>query len=692
MKRLPLSLLILLVLHLSAFEILAQRQRLVIPPRSFSLPKNGDSYDAKAYCLDRHLIISEPSDFTEVLAGDEKVVTVGNRPPMTLKQAIDQKLITVKGAGVRNRRSYSRIDGTQLKFINTSPDNEPITINFSRAVAMGEKGSSPVNPLWLTPIKESQSLADFRRVQDEVWRAGIDESRLEALGFYGSGTIVRNSSSTRNAVQAFQKKLNLSRQDGILDEPTRLALIRAEQQEIAAFERQGFRVARTDTSVPSVVDNIRAFERFTGLPSSGKLTDALRVKLDKFAIEYGPFVRQALRVDDSDALPSEPSIMRDNPNVITFQRGAFVTAENGEESLTAVLFKTNNGVELFLIENGGFTEKETGEKAIVAFDNISRFFARIKIDSKTLAVRSGIYKPGEKVSLQLGSKTVSLSESDMEKFISGESNNAEIESTLGTLLTDNAVKPTLIIFRSPFEQGRGGGGAGNGGLLAQFGYKQYDPLKLFLAFKRNNKFNVLLASDMDRALSNLGREPKLIAGSQIGLYVDDELKYSTRIIDPIKRDLERAEIKVLKAGDNPDSQTRIFLFAGHRDEPFQQLVLRLADEGRFRDGIIALAVCGSGNCDAQFNSLLISRSGAKAVIFYNQEIKAQVVQDVILKFSELLMKEGAPNGNYQELWQRSVDEVERTATPNERNEVKKLRDIIIQISAVRLKSSLSNAE
>ncbi|HEX8175554.1 MAG TPA: peptidoglycan-binding domain-containing protein [Pyrinomonadaceae bacterium] len=690
MKRLFLSLFILLALHLSAFEVLAQqRQRLAIPPQSFSLPKNGSSYDAKAYCLDRHLVISDPTDFTEVLAGDARVVTVGNRPPMTLKQAIDQGLITVKGAGVRNSRSYSNIDGTQLKF--TSETDEPVTINFRQTLAMGEQGSSPVNPLLLAPVRATQTDEAFRKIQDAVWFSGIDESRLEAMGFYGSGTIVRTPVATRNAVRAFQRKLNLPQQNGMLDEPTRAALERVELQEIAAFERQGLIVDRTDTEVPSVVDNIRAFERFLGLPESGKLTDELRAKLDKFAIDYGALVRQAMRVDALRALPAEQSIMRDNPDLITFQRASLIIS--GQRfSLTALLFKRGNEVEYWLMQNGGLYSREVGNEAIVGFDRISARFAAVDLGTGRFGVRSGIYKPGGRVSLQLGSKRISLTEAEMEKFISGELKNPEIDAAIEKMAGSSTSKPTLIVYRSPFEQGRGVGGAGGGSPLAQFGYRQHDPLKLYLALKRKDRFNVLLASDLDRAVSNLVRQPKLSAGSQIGLYVDDQFKYSTDIIEPIRRDLERAEIKVLKAGDDPSSQTRIFLFAGHRDEAYQQLVLRLADEGRFRGGIVALAVCGSGNCDAQFNSLLIGRSGARAVIFYNQEIKAQAVQDVILKFTELLMNEGAPNGNYHELWQRSVSEVERTATPNQRNEIRKLRDIIIQLSAVRRESLWQNAE
>lgn len=695
MKRLHLSLLFLLVLHLTASEVSAQVQRLAIPPQSFSLTRDGASYDAKAYCLDRHLLISEPTDFRAVLAGDVKAVRVGNRL-LTLKEAIDQNLITVKGAGVSNRPDYSKIDGTQLKFI--SKTNEPITINFTRTVAMGEQGSSPVNPALLTPVRKSQSLADFRKVQDEVWWSGVEESRLEALGFFGSGGVVRNPFNTRNAVQAFQRKFNLRQQNGVLDDATRVELERVERREITIFERNGFPAARSDTDVPSVADNIRAFEEFIGRPPTGKLTDELRVELDKFVIGYGPLLRQAKLVNATAALPSDPSVMKDNPDVITFQKASYYfTGEPARQNLTALMLRTTKGIEFWRMVNGGLQSRATGEEAIVEFDKTSRFIAGVSIDSKTLTVRSGIYKSGGKVSLQLGPKVIQLSQPDMEKFLSGELKHPEIDAALGRLIADDAARPRVIVYRSAFTQGRGG--AGNGGsLLTQLDYKQHDPHQLALAFdhydeRYGDKFDVVVASDNERGIANLKAWPKHSAGSEIGIVIDDQFKQSTRIIDRrMEKVLEDKGIKILKVDGDPAAQTRIFLFAGHRDEAFQQLVFRLADEGWFRGGVIALAVCGGGSCNAQFNSLLISRSGARGVISYNQPIKAQAVQDVILKFTESLVKFGAPNANYQQLWRRAVDAVVDEATPNERNEVRKLRDIIIQVSTVRRKSSSSSGD
>jgi hypothetical protein len=702
MKRLFLSLLFLSVLHLAPFPVLAQLQRLAIPPQSFSLTTKGNSHNAKAYCLDRHLIISEPADFKAVLAGDTNAVSVGDRPSMTLREAIAQNLIIVKGAGVRNRRDYSEIDGTQLKFISNT--DEPITIDFTQIVAMGEQNSSPVDPILLKSVRKSQSLLDFKTVQDEIWSKGIDESRLEALGFYDSVNVVRNKITTENAVKAFQIKYGLSPANGILDPDTIAALARIEQQEIQAFERLGFRRVRFDTNVRSLSDNVRALEEFLGLtsekePATGKFTDNLRTALNQFARDYKTHINQALFVDDPNFLQPNESALKLAPYVTTFQKGYFVTRDlydSGKSNpllMTGVLLETPKGIEFWQIDNKGFVKRSIGEKAFSDFDGFSRFIVSVKSSVNTLMVYSGIYKSNSKVSLQLGETKIELSPSDMEKFVAGESKHPEIDAVIEKLPADKSAKLKLMVFRSSFSQGRGAGAGKGNSLLKRFGYDQHDPLKLALAFERHyrGKVEVFVASDRELGFYNMKGIPKLEKASQIGLYVDGNFKYSTDTIEPIRKDVETAGIKVLKVGDALASETRIFIFAGHNDEAYQKLVLRLAEEGHFRNGVIILAVCGTG-CEANFNSLLISKSNARAIIFYNQEINAQAVQDVLLKFAELLSCECAPDSNYQELWRKSVDKVEKTALPNLRDEVIKLRSILIQVSSVWSKSLSSNAE
>lgn len=697
MKRLFLSLLFLLVLHLAAFQVLAQLQRLAIPPQSFSLTKKGASHDAKAYCLDRHLIISEPTEFRAVLTENINAVRVGSEE-MTLRDAIAQNLVIVKGAGVRNRRIYSDIDGTQLKFISNT--DKPITITFTQPVAMGEQNFSLVDPTLLKSVRKSQSLLDFKTVQDEIWRSGIDESRLEALGFYGSGVVVRNKATTTNAVLDFKSEQGLALTGTLLDTATKDALERAEQKEISALEQLGFRAIRSDTDVLSVSDNIRVFEEIFGLPSTGKLSKVRREMLK----EYEPSLKQARYVSLSRLTPTElvaqNSTQNSAPNIITFLKSG------SDLERTHILVGISKRIEFWTIVRGQLFERQSGEAAIKALDQKSNTLAWLMSDKETSLVYASIYKPDGKVLMRIGRDEIVLSRSDMERFISGELSPPGIDTAIKKMFADKPARTKLLIFRSPFSQGQGGD-AGNGeSPLKHFGYEQHDSLELYLAFDRHygkrEKVDVFLVSDITRGIKNLQGLTKLSESSQIALYIDDAFKKSAETINPIRKDLEKkgnkptVPINVLKVGDDSASRARISIFAGHRDEGYQQLILRMAEKGQFRDGIIVLAACGGGNCEAEFNSLLISKSGARAVIFYNQEIIGQAVQDVLLKFAELLNCECAPDGNYQELWRKSVDEVEEEAKKKEsiiyQNEIKKLRNFLIQVSSVGSKSSSPNTE
>jgi hypothetical protein len=689
MKRLHFFLLAFTIFYVAVPNISGQSQRLAIPATSFSLPKRGTHSDVRAYCLDRHLRIGTPVDFTEVLAGDARVVHVGNRPLMTLREAIDGQFLKVRGAGLRDP-NYSEVNGTQIRFLSTT--DEPISINFTRTVALGENGSNQVEPNTLAAIRTFTSEEDFRTVQDQVWLKEIDETRLEALGFYGPGKTSRTRLATRNAVLAFQKEHGLPR-TGILNPVTKRALAEAERKQIDGFEQLGFTASLDGTAVAHVSDNIRAFETFLdrATPPTGKLSDTLRLKLDNFRRDLGPAVSQALAAHSSRALPSDTTLLTNNSDIVTFERDNFVDRNGNPLDLTNVLVKTPQTIELLGIENGVLTRRASGEKALIELDSYLQASARIPMDSRTVTVRSGIYKPGGTIPLRIGDIKIELSPEEMQRFISG-TRNSKIDAAIDRLTSSRSTKPRVLVFRSPFSQGRSENIQGVP-VLSLYGYKEQEALALARAIDRDygQKVDVFVGSDRTVAGANLRNIPKLNQGSQIGIYIDENFKYSTRIVEPIRKDLRDSQIQILEVGNGPAPDTRIYVFAGHRDVAYQQLILRLADEGHFRDGIIVQAVCG-GTCDGAFNSLLISKSGARAVISHEPDINAQAVQDVLVKFAELMSKEGAPNGNYQDLWLKSVDEVERSADPALREDVRKLRRIVKQVSLSRYLGSLSNSE
>jgi hypothetical protein len=187
--------------------------------------------------------------------------------------------------------------------------------------------------------------------------------------------------------------------------------------------------------------------------------------------------------------------------------------------------------------------------------------------------------------------------------------------------------------------------------------------------------------------------PKFEKGSQMAVFVDKRRIGSYGEITHVRNALKGAEIRLVKAGNAKTGESPIILFAGQRNENFQALVKQLAAERRFENSLVAFAVCGEG-CEVSFNSGIIRESGARAILFYDQRIHPDAVESVLLKFSELLIKEGVPDSKFQQLWRKSVEEVLKNCTPPRcnREDVEKLRDAILQLSALPHRRSETNAE
>jgi hypothetical protein len=111
------------------------------------------------------------------------------------------------------------------------------------------------------------------------------------------------------------------------------------------------------------------------------------------------------------------------------------------------------------------------------------------------------------------------------------------------------------------------------------------------------------------------------------------------------------------------------------------VILKLGADGAFKDKIVALAVCGEGG-EMAFNTHLIREAGAKAVLFYDRMINAQAVESVLLEFTQLLMREGVPDGQFRSLWQRSIAQVLKHANDAEAIEVRKLSMVLFQVAKV----------
>jgi hypothetical protein len=695
MKRLSFTLLALFSILISTHAIYAQHQRLGLQPQTIKINGRGlsNAVEAEAYCLDKHLLAStKPVGYGVVLTDETTaLVTIGRRRPVSLQQAITNGDINVEGSGGRGETFASHLS---LRF--TSNVNEPVTIQLLKPLAMGEKARSWVRPDVLKPLENPLKPAQAKDIQDPVWLAGINESRLQALGYHFGNADEVSVESLKNATRAFQRSNGLPL-SGEFDPLTIKALKNEEDAAIETLTRLGFGVTRSvsETEVKSIGDALRLYQKHLGLPETGFLNNSLRAQM----AEDMRYLPQVLEVEATDLTPAAYlGSSNSAPHVLTFQK---------YEKFNTVLVNTPRGPVLWVRNTEGkiYRWPERGEmktytrragaEALKYLDVIAITQAINNSTPNRLILQVGIHLPGGRIPVAFGRENPFIvTQTEMSDFLAGRAGLPAIDRYLSNL-SPGTEKPAVIISRSSFFQGRGGD-AGNGeSPLGGFGYEQTDPIMLYKAFNKRygDKVDLSLANDLRLGIANLKEMPKFEKGSQMAVYVDKRRIGSYGEITHVKNALKGAEIRIVKAGNAKTGESPVILFAGQRNENFQALVKQLAAERRFENSLVAFAVCGEG-CEVSFNSGIIRESGARAILFYDQRIHPDAVESVLLKFSELLIKEGVPDSKFQQLWRRSVEEVLKNCTPPRcnREDVEKLRDAILQLSALPHRQSDTNAE
>jgi hypothetical protein len=668
MKHLFILLFSLLFLTLSTPQTFAQ-QRLGLMPQRFTLQGKGQTHEAEAFCLDRHLIQGAGHvPYGSVLSGQVGArVRVGNQSPISLQQAIEDGIINITGSGGYSSRFNS---GLGMKFI--SRVDQPVSIELGQPVAFGQKPSW-INPAALTPLRQPRSAYTSKLRQDMIWQAETYERRLQVLGYYKGSPHEVTLPRIREAAREFQRDHRLA-QTGLFDARTRAALDRAEETLRAGLARIGIvEEPRTDTSVQDVTDVIRSYESYLNRTETGAMSESLRARMAKDEA----MLKQVSAITERASAPAVDLASADSfPDVLTFQ-----LYDGGSN----VIVKTPQGPELWSYFGGKTVQRIRGTDAIREFDEFSLKSAAAS-GGETYILQTGVYTPGEEISVAFGpGQLLKIPSAELSSFIDGKTAIPAFDERVAKLTASGAKRARILISRSALNQGRGGDAGGAGPTLFGSSFDQIDPLRLALAWQRKygDKCDIFIANDINSGFYNLRRLPTVRDGSQIRVFTDGTHFKDYGIISNVKPDLQGAGIKVVQAGGAEAGQPNVILITGRNDVPFRAFLEQLASEGRFEDSIIALASCGEG-CEVPFNSMIIRKSGARAVLFYNQRVHPQAVEETLLKFSELLMKKGVPDGNFQQLWRESVEDLLNTKGGTSMpEEVKKLRDAFIQVSGLR---------
>jgi hypothetical protein len=207
----------------------------------------------------------------------------------------------------------------------------------------------------------------------------------------------------------------------------------------------------------------------------------------------------------------------------------------------------------------------------------------------------------------------------------------------------------------------------------------FDPVLMAKSLSKHTDLRVFLANSLGPADKNLDSLPAFKGGSSISMWVDGKL--IDKGISNVQEELKGAQIEIVEARDAKPGQRPAVLFAGSNTAKFRQNVLEYSRQGNFKDGVIAMAVCGERD-DVAFNSRVIRESGAKAVIFYDQKINPTAVQEALARFAERLSKKGT-TGDFRSVWVQSVRDV-LTEPHSEimKQNLEKLLEVLVQLSVL----------
>lgn len=626
-----------------------QHQRIALPASEFSLSGRGASKVIDGYCLDKNLWAPmESTTYSEILAGESGAVVHlpdGDHP---LAQAIRNGLVQV------------RVDELKVSFVNQTPNE--MYIRFGEPLALGEKPGALESASLLDPLRGSETpssgTANYDAIQQKIWKANSSERNLRVLGYLETTSYTPEKG--KDAIARYQQGRHLA-VTGQFDDPTRTALateVRSEEQLLA---RVGFQpYSGSDGS--DLGATILRYEKQNGLPVTGQMNDAVRSAIQSDLSRADLFEK----IGNMDEAPVTSVNGADMNAVITYRNSP---------GRRMVWFSTPKGPELWL-DNGRQFDRVNGEWATDLWGMWALQDAEYMSDLGPQYVYAAPRAPGESLKLQLGKKFFSVPDKDVPSLLRGEALPPAISAHLASIKA-TGMKRSFVIHRDEMLQGRGGD-AGPG--MAPFqgsSQRPIDPVPIAKLLGKHTDQPVYIANSMEMADENLDSMPTFRGGRSISMWIDGHLV--DKGISNVHEELKDAQIEVVEAREATPGNRPVVLFAGHNTANFRQNVLEYARDGKFKGGVVALAVCGEPD-DVAFNSRLILDSDARAVIFYDQKINPTAVQEVLVRFAERLNANGT-TGDFRSVWIQSVKDV--LAQPHSdlmKQNLAKLEDVLMQLS------------
>lgn len=450
---------------------------------------SNESATMRGYCFDEYQIAPRKvTKFNHVLAGEgEATVTLGDGRRMSLGEAVKNRMVDVT--------AY------QLQVRLTNKTTGPMRIEISKPLVFWDRPGGEVNQRALAVLASNRG--DYDDNQNEIWRNTTGERLMAVLGYYDGSWWNIDGDRFRAATERFQRENGLAA-NGDLDDATTARLARFGAALQGRLNTLGFRDREGRSLKPDLAAQIRSYERFAGLQPTGRWNASLATRFAGDEV----ISRQVRGLNPKSGPIAEVLAKGNVPNVVTYLNGlkSFLT-----------LVETPNGLELWARNGAAQAVVGHNEGAIVALDDASAAMAARASSGDRIVIYPRVGTATGTTMLSVGKRSVEVETKALHAYLNGGAPPQALADALAPAMPKGAIgsmtggrtsSATLVVYRGPFVQGRGGDN--NTGALAKLNLEQVDGTQLAKALDRTygDRAAVYVSNDLrvgaDRFTSGMG--------------------------------------------------------------------------------------------------------------------------------------------------------------------------------------------
>ena len=700
----------------SANVTLAQCQKMAIPGGSSFEISPGSSRTVNAFCLDQaRRPPSSSTRYRNVLTQhDGSTVEFEDGLTMSLQEAIAKEKIEITGRNLNfsdlvemsehmsqsavppetiNRLRFVRQvlnslapsdreltegvldslftptslqlgDYTKLVLINKS--SSLATFRFRKTTVVGETAESlPGVDLSSVPLRAL--LKSRYEIQAELWIRQLKE-KLSVLGYYKGSIDGQQNESLSQAIRRFQKDRDLKVSDD-MDKATLETLDDTVNKIANDLSGLGFKQAKLN-------DALLSYQTHSGLPETAIYDEKLKQCIAKDLLKK----KKVLTIAESEHTAS--SYKGANP-----ADDEFATMDRLNDQ-TYVLLKHKGDTELWIVKGRDIQQRLKGEDAIELLDDIAAKKVKSKSDINVSFLHAKSFRLDDNyIGLTYGETDIRIKQDEFNKFLRGDSRTTIFDNLFGPKAKKGKDKTKVVVWRDAFVQGKGRAGEING--YYHMSRRHIDPLIFCKELQRRygEYHEFYLDDEMDTGKDNAQNIPEIATDQGIGIYLGEKTDFEVKdfgVIEQTRNILAKSSRIQVMEGFSPFVGKNVIVITGHKDDAgkFYKYVETLSRNGCLEGKLVVLFSCYRQG-DENFNSLMITNdSGARAILFFSQEIDPQAVYEVLVSLEQKLEKAREKPADFKSLMDECIDasKSRNQHEPDLQKEIEKIRDGIIQVS------------